>query len=79
MDHDRERLPLPSAVQFVRTTVLADADGGTHVRITHTGWPASGFAGEPQWEETFAYFDRAWAGVLRMLVDFAKTGKKVSE
>lgn len=55
---------------------LSDEGGATRVRITHTGWPASGLAGEPQWEETFAYFDRAWGGVLRVLDEHARTGKK---
>lgn len=53
-------------------------DEGVHarVRITHTGWPASGLAAEPQWEETFAYFDRAWGGVLEALGEHARTGAK---
>ncbi|MFO0713471.1 MAG: SRPBCC domain-containing protein [Sandaracinus sp.] len=55
---------------------LSDAEGGTRVRVTHTGWPASGLASEPQWEQTFAYFDRAWAGVLQALAGYAATGKK---
>lgn len=56
---------------------LSDDAEGTRVRVTHTGWPASGLASEPQWGETFAYFDRAWGGVLRALGGFAETGKKV--
>ena len=55
---------------------LADEAEGTHVRVTHTGWPESGLASEPEWEATFAYFDRAWAGVLRVLDEHARTGKK---
>lgn len=37
---------------------------GTHVRLTHTGWPADAWDTEPQWAETHAYFARAWALVL---------------
>ncbi len=56
---------------------LADAtDQGTRVRVTHTGWPASGLRDEPQWEETFTYFDRAWGRVLETFVAFATTGIK---
>ncbi len=53
---------------------LDEVAGGTRVRVTHTGWPASGMRDEPAWSQTFAYFDRAWAGVLRALVDFAAGG-----
>ena len=55
---------------------LADAPGGTRVTVTHTGWPASGLTSEPQWEATFAYFERAWAGVLTSLETYARTGKR---
>ncbi len=55
---------------------LEDAPGGTRVRVTHTGWPRSGLASEPQWQETFAYFERAWGGVLGAIQTFAATGKK---
>ncbi len=58
---------------------LEDVPGGTRVRVTHTGWPASGLAQEPQWEETFAYFDRAWRGLLQTLGTFATTGTKAEE
>lgn len=54
---------------------LSDEDGGTRVRVTHTGWPASGLAGEPEWEQTFAYFERAWGKVLDELAAYpAKAG-----
>jgi uncharacterized protein YndB with AHSA1/START domain len=56
---------------------LADAPGGTRVTVTHTGWPKSGLEREPQWEATFAYFDRAWAGVLASLEGHARTGKRL--
>lgn len=55
---------------------LADDPGGTQVRITHSGWPESGFSSDPQWEETFAYFQRAWGGVLSALETFVRTGKR---
>jgi len=58
---------------------FADAPGGTRVTVTHTGWPASGLASEPQWEQTFAYFDQAWARVLDALEEHARTGKGPSE
>jgi predicted enzyme related to lactoylglutathione lyase/uncharacterized protein YndB with AHSA1/START domain len=56
--------------RFLHTWVvveLEDAPEGTRVVITHTGWPASGLRDEPQWEETFAYFDSAWSWVLERL------------
>ena len=65
--------------RFEHTWVVVEfeVDGdGTRVRISHTGWPTSGLAQEPQWEETFAYFDRAWRGVLDALESFARTGVK---
>lgn len=47
---------------------LADGSPGhTQVTLTHLGWPASGLRDEPQWEETFRYFDRAWGQVLDSL------------
>jgi len=56
---------------------LADAPGGTRVTLTHSGWPRSGLASEPQWEETFSYFDRAWPKALDALEAYARTGKKL--
>jgi uncharacterized protein YndB with AHSA1/START domain/predicted enzyme related to lactoylglutathione lyase len=55
---------------------LEDAPGGTRLTVTHTGWPASGLRDVPQWEETFQYFERAWAGVMGALDTFARTGKR---
>jgi uncharacterized protein YndB with AHSA1/START domain/predicted enzyme related to lactoylglutathione lyase len=55
---------------------LLDEGEGTRVRVTHTGWPASGLVHEPQWEQTFVYFERAWDGVLRVLDEHVRTGKK---
>ena len=43
-------------------------DAGTRLRLTHLGWPASGLAdAEGPWTQTFDYFERAWAEVLREL------------
>lgn len=53
---------------------LSDVEGGTRVRVTHTGWPSRGLKEDPQWAETFAYFERAWAGVLRELAAFGRHG-----
>lgn len=67
--------------RFLHTWVvieLADCPEGTRVLLTHTGWPASGLSGEPQWEEIFAYFDSAWSWVLERLETFATTGEKPS-
>lgn len=44
-----------------------EAAGGTRVTLDHLGWPASGLVNEPQWEETFKYFDRAWGEVMKQL------------
>ncbi len=46
---------------------LEDAPGGTKVMLDHLGWPANGLADDPQWRETFTYFERAWARVLELL------------
>lgn len=56
---------------------LEDAPDGTRVRVTHTGWPMSGLRDEPQWERTFAYFERAWAAVLDSLDHYARTGQRM--
>lgn len=54
-----------------RTQVVvefAEAAGGTHVRLTHHGWPASGLADSTsEWPATFAYFERAWTMVMERL------------
>jgi uncharacterized protein YndB with AHSA1/START domain len=42
---------------------LADVDGrSTRVRLHHTGWGDGG-----QWDQAYAYFDRAWGNVLANL------------
>lgn len=51
---------------------LEDAPGGTRVTLDHLGWPARGLVEEPQWEETFRYFDRAWDQVLKQLASAAQ-------
>jgi predicted enzyme related to lactoylglutathione lyase/uncharacterized protein YndB with AHSA1/START domain len=59
-------------LQFTWVVVsFDDVAGGTRVKLDHLGWPASGFKADPQWEETFRYFDRAWAGVLPRLLTAA--------
>jgi uncharacterized protein YndB with AHSA1/START domain len=45
------------------------ADGATEVRLTHTGWGDGG-----QWDQAYAYFDKAWAGVLANLEKRFSTG-----
>ena len=49
-----------------RTVVIVrfdpDGDGKTRVRLSHVGWGEGG-----QWEQTYAYFDRAWGSVLANL------------
>jgi len=42
---------------------------GTRVRLTHLGWPASEWDSEPQWPETFAYFDKAWTKVMELFAE----------
>jgi uncharacterized protein YndB with AHSA1/START domain len=53
------------------TWVLLELDPvgeGTRVRLTHTGWPESGWGEEgSQWPETFSYFEDAWSKVLGRL------------
>ncbi len=48
---------------------LEPVDDGTRVSLTHLGWPARGWNAEPQWPETFAYFDSAWERVLALLAE----------
>lgn len=64
-------------VELIDTPALEkDAPVATRVVITHTGWPASGLRDEPQWAETFAYFEKAWASVLEQLDSYVRTGMK---
>lgn len=49
---------------------LADIDGKTtRVRLHHVGWGDGG-----QWDQTHAYFDRAWGNVLANLKKRFETG-----
>jgi uncharacterized protein YndB with AHSA1/START domain len=56
-----------------RTWVVVElapaGDTSTHVRLTHLGWPDSGWSDGSRWPEVFAYFERAWTNVLAALVE----------
>jgi len=41
---------------------FAPVDGGTEVNMTHIGWGEGG-----EWDQAYAYFDRAWGNVLNNL------------
>ncbi|MCO4746131.1 MAG: SRPBCC domain-containing protein [Proteobacteria bacterium] len=45
---------------------LADHGSSTAVTLTHTGWPEGALA-TGDWPATYAYFERAWSGVLHAL------------
>lgn len=47
---------------FVTVRLRPAAPGRTLVRLHHTGWGAGG-----EWDQAFAYFDRAWGQVLANL------------
>jgi uncharacterized protein YndB with AHSA1/START domain len=53
-------------VRGQRTSVVVRmhpaAEGQTHVTLTHGGWGDGG-----QWDQAYAYFDRAWGNVLKNL------------
>lgn len=54
------------AIRGQRTWVVVDlteAGGSTTMRITHLGWPASGWTDGSAWPEVYAYFERAWGMV----------------
>jgi uncharacterized protein YndB with AHSA1/START domain len=56
-----------------RTVVILrfePAGDGTKVSLTHVGWGDGG-----EWDQAYAYFDKAWAGVLLHLQDRFATGK----
>jgi predicted enzyme related to lactoylglutathione lyase/uncharacterized protein YndB with AHSA1/START domain len=58
-----ELTPLPSGDADTPT-----AEPGTLIRVTHLGWPESGWQREgSQWPATFDYFARAWQQVLTEL------------
>jgi uncharacterized protein YndB with AHSA1/START domain len=44
-------------------------EGATEVRLVHSGWGDGG-----QWDQAFAYFDRAWGSVLANLEKRFATG-----
>ncbi len=46
---------------------LKPVEAGTRVRITHCGWPASGWSSEEQWPAAWAYFEAAWPRLLGAL------------
>lgn len=53
-------LPEARAQRTFVVVRLADVDGkSTRVTLHHTGWGSGG-----EWDETYAYFDRAWGFVL---------------
>lgn len=48
------------------------ADGKTHLRLTHYG-----FGRGDEWNQVYAYFDRAWGNVLASLGEYAgRAGRK---
>ncbi|MBT9504124.1 MAG: SRPBCC domain-containing protein [Burkholderiaceae bacterium] len=46
-------------------------DKQTRIKLHHTGWGDGG-----EWDKAFAYFDRAWGGVLANLKTRFETGPK---
>jgi uncharacterized protein YndB with AHSA1/START domain len=47
---------------FVVVRMQPEGTAETRVRLTHTGWGDGG-----QWDQAYAYFDRAWGNVLASL------------
>jgi len=47
---------------FVIVRLAPEGAGETRVRLTHIGWGDGG-----QWDQAYAYFDRAWGNVLANL------------
>ncbi|MGH6622319.1 MAG: SRPBCC family protein [Burkholderiaceae bacterium] len=63
---------LPAARQqrtFVVVRIEPVADKQTRVTLHHTGWGDGG-----EWDKAYAYFDRAWGGVLGNLKKRFDTG-----
>ncbi len=54
---------------FVVVRIEPVADGQTRVTLTHTGWGDGG-----EWDQAYAYFDRAWGNVLANLKKRFETG-----
>lgn len=64
-------------VRRERTWVVVemhDHPDGCEVSVTHTGWPTTSAATDPQWEEAFHYFARAWPRVVDRLVQRGAEG-----
>lgn len=61
----------PPAFDYTRprhtwVVLLFEPEGqGTKVLLNHLGWPESEWDDQPQWAETFAYFEDAWDKVLK--------------
>lgn len=55
-------LPEARAQRTFVAVRLAPAEGGTRVRLHHSGWGEGG-----QWDDAYRYFDRAWGAVLASL------------
>jgi len=53
---------------------LEPDDAGTLLRLTHLGWPAGEWETEPQWQETYAYFDAAWQTVMDLFARHFASG-----
>ena len=63
---------LPNARQqrtFVVVRISPVSDKETRVTLHHTGWGDG-----DEWDKTYAYFDRAWTGVLANLKKRFETG-----
>ena len=58
--------PYYPEVRGQRTVVVVrlepEGESSTRVRLSHVGWGSGG-----QWDQTFAYFDKAWGRVLENL------------
>ncbi len=48
---------------------FSEAGGKSTVDLHHAGWGSG-----PEWDKAYAYFDKAWTGVLRALEDRFKSG-----
>lgn len=65
----------PPNMPYVRTLAtwvvveFEDIEQGVRARITHTGWPESGFGADahPEWQQAWTYFQAAWPAVLKGL------------
>jgi len=65
-------LPEARAQRTFVVVRLADVGGNaTRVTLHHTGWGDGG-----QWDQAYAYFDRAWGNVLGSLKTRFETGPK---